>query len=107
MKVRRHLARAAKRPGLARKRWSRRWIYYKLGLCCAYGVRYITPVSKALPATIRHIALGVKWAGEPGALIGHAGFEEAEVGIRLAQSSRRGPQAIVGDGQDRKASVRG
>ncbi len=50
MKVRRHLARAAKRPGLGWKGWSREWIYHKLGLYCDYGIRYVTPLPKALPA---------------------------------------------------------
>jgi RNA-directed DNA polymerase len=49
-KVRRHLARAAKRPGFGWKRWSREWIYGTLGLYDDYGVRYVYRLPKALPA---------------------------------------------------------
>lgn len=49
-KVRRHLARAAKRPGYGWKRWSREWIYGVLGLYDDYRVRYAKQLPKALPA---------------------------------------------------------
>jgi RNA-directed DNA polymerase len=48
-KVRRHLARAAKRPGFGWKRWSREWIYGTLGLYDDYGVRHVPALPKALP----------------------------------------------------------
>jgi RNA-directed DNA polymerase len=49
-KVRRHLMRAQKRPGLGWKRWSRRWLYDDLGLFNNFRVRHPSPLSKALPA---------------------------------------------------------
>lgn len=50
-KVRRHLARAAKRPGFGWKRWSREWLYGTLGLYEDYGVRYAyRQLPKALSA---------------------------------------------------------
>jgi RNA-directed DNA polymerase len=45
MKVRRHLARARKRPGFGWKRWSRRWLYETLGLFDDYRVRWSTPTA--------------------------------------------------------------
>jgi RNA-directed DNA polymerase len=45
MKVRRHLARARKRPGFGWKRWSRRWLYENLGLFDDYRVRWSTPAA--------------------------------------------------------------
>ncbi len=39
-KVRCHLARSSKRQGFGWKRWSRRWLYDKLGLFDAYRVSY-------------------------------------------------------------------
>jgi RNA-directed DNA polymerase len=48
-KVRRHLTRAAKRPGFGWKRWSREWIEHSLGLYHDYGVRYMHILPKALP----------------------------------------------------------
>lgn len=47
-KVRRHLMRARKRPGFGWKRWSRDWLYGKLGLFNGYRVR--RPEAKARPA---------------------------------------------------------
>lgn len=47
-KVRRHLMRARKRPGFGWKRWSRDWLYSKLGLFNGYRVR--RPEAKARPA---------------------------------------------------------
>jgi RNA-directed DNA polymerase len=47
-KVRRHLMRARKRRGFGWKRWSRQWLYKKLGLFNDYHVR--RPRQKALPA---------------------------------------------------------
>ena len=49
-KVRRHLMRARKRKGFGWKRWSRQWLYERLGLFCDYRVRRLTPLPKALPA---------------------------------------------------------
>ncbi|HEX2714756.1 MAG TPA: group II intron reverse transcriptase/maturase [Candidatus Acidoferrales bacterium] len=50
MKMRRHLARAAKRPGFGWKRWSTEWLYRRLGLYRDYGIRYAERLPKALPA---------------------------------------------------------
>lgn len=47
-KMRRHLMRARKRQGFGWDRWSRRWLYDKLGLFNGYRVR--RPSLKALPA---------------------------------------------------------
>ena len=47
-KVRRHLMRAKKRSGFGWKRWSRDWLYSKLGLFNRYRVR--KPEPKARPA---------------------------------------------------------
>jgi RNA-directed DNA polymerase len=47
-KIRRHLMRAQKRPGFGWRRWSRQWLYDKLGLFDAYRVR--RPAPKAQPA---------------------------------------------------------
>jgi RNA-directed DNA polymerase len=49
-KVRRHLARAAKKPGFGRKRWSRERLYRELGLYDDYSIRYVVRGPKALPA---------------------------------------------------------
>jgi RNA-directed DNA polymerase len=46
-KVRRHLRRARKRRGFGWKRWSRQWLYQRLGLCNNYRVH--RPWLKALP----------------------------------------------------------
>jgi len=48
-KVRRHLMRVRNRKGFGWKRWSREWLYQKLGLYADYTVRYY-PSPKALPA---------------------------------------------------------
>jgi RNA-directed DNA polymerase len=48
-KVRRHLARNSKRPGLGWKRWSTPWLYTHLGLFAAYWMTQ-GPRQKALPA---------------------------------------------------------
>jgi RNA-directed DNA polymerase len=47
-KVRRHLMRARKRKGFGWKRWSRQWLYQRLGLFNNYRVQ--RPRLKALPA---------------------------------------------------------
>jgi len=47
-KVRRHLMRARNRKGFGWKRWSRQWLYQRLGLCNNYRVQ--RPRLKALPA---------------------------------------------------------
>lgn len=49
-KVRRHMERAAKRPGFGWKRWSREWLYGELGLYSDYSIRYVRAIPKALPA---------------------------------------------------------
>ena len=46
-KIRRHLMRQRGRPGFGWKRWSRRWLYKRLGLYSDYRVVYHVP--KALP----------------------------------------------------------
>lgn len=48
-KVRRHLMRARGRRGFGWKRWSRAWLYERLGLYADYRVRYM-PLPKARPA---------------------------------------------------------
>jgi RNA-directed DNA polymerase len=49
-KIRRHLARARKRPGFGWKRWSRQWLYDDLGLFGDYRIRRYVPRSKGAPA---------------------------------------------------------
>jgi RNA-directed DNA polymerase len=49
-KVRRHLARAAQRPGFGWKRWSRERLYHEMGLYDDYSIRYVRRAPKALPA---------------------------------------------------------
>ncbi len=49
-KVRRHLARAARRSGLGWKRWSKDWLYQVLGLYDDYRIRHVGTVPKVLPA---------------------------------------------------------
>jgi len=49
-KVRRHMMRAQKRRGFGWKRWSRQWLYGKLGLFNQYRVQRDGIRSKALPA---------------------------------------------------------
>ena len=49
-KVRRHLMRARKRRGFGWKRWSRQWLYHRLGLFKDYRVQRLRRVPKALPA---------------------------------------------------------
>jgi RNA-directed DNA polymerase len=49
-KVRRHLMRARGRQGFGWDRWSRRWLYDRLGLFNEYRVRRPSPSPKALPA---------------------------------------------------------
>lgn len=48
-KVRRHLARNSKRKGFGWNRWSRRWLYSRLGLFDDYRVVHGRPPQKALP----------------------------------------------------------
>lgn len=48
-KVRRHLMRARLRPGFGWKRWSRTWLYEKLGLFHEYRLRRCELPSKAQP----------------------------------------------------------
>ena len=49
-KIRRHLMRARGRQGFGWDRWSRRWLYDRLGLFNDYRVRRPSPSPKALPA---------------------------------------------------------
>jgi len=49
-KLRRHLGRSRQRQGFGWKRWSRRWLYEKLGLYGDYRVRRYQPPTKAAPA---------------------------------------------------------
>ncbi len=49
-KIRRHLMRARGRQGFGWDRWSRRWLYDRLGLFNDYQVRRPSPSPKALPA---------------------------------------------------------
>jgi RNA-directed DNA polymerase len=49
-KIRRHLMRARGRQGFGWDRWSRRWLYDRLGLFNDYQVRRSSPSPKALPA---------------------------------------------------------
>jgi RNA-directed DNA polymerase len=49
-KIRRHLMRARGRQGFGWDRWSRRWLYDRLGLFNDYRVRRSSPSPKALPA---------------------------------------------------------
>jgi RNA-directed DNA polymerase len=49
-KVRRHLMRARKRKGFGWQRWSRQWLYAKLGLFNQYMVQRPEPMVKAVPA---------------------------------------------------------
>jgi RNA-directed DNA polymerase len=49
-KVRRHMLRSQKRKGFGWNRWSRRWLYSRLGLFDDYRVLRGQPQQKALPA---------------------------------------------------------
>jgi RNA-directed DNA polymerase len=49
-KIRRHLMRARGRQGFGWDRWSKRWLYDRLGLFNDYRVRRPSPSPKALPA---------------------------------------------------------
>ena len=46
-KIRRHLMRARRRPGFGWTRWSRKWLYERLGLFDEYRLRRSEPPSKA------------------------------------------------------------
>ena len=48
-KIRRHMMRAEKRQGFGWKRWSRSWLYERLGLYGDYRVRWPVAAAKALP----------------------------------------------------------
>jgi RNA-directed DNA polymerase len=48
-RVRRHLMRNSKRRGFGWNRWSKRWLYARLGLFADYRVRPRLPQQKALP----------------------------------------------------------
>ena len=48
-KIRRHMMRAKKRQGFGWKRWSRSWLYERLGLYGDYRVRWPVAAAKALP----------------------------------------------------------
>ena len=49
-KIRRHMMRARNRRGYGWKRWSKEWLYGKLGVFNDYQVRYTTPGPKVAPA---------------------------------------------------------
>jgi len=49
-KIRRHMMRARNRRGYGWKRWSKAWLYGKLGVFNDYQVRYTTPGPKVAPA---------------------------------------------------------
>ncbi len=49
-KIRRHMMRARNRRGYGWKRWSKEWLYGKLGVFHDYQVRYTTPGPKVAPA---------------------------------------------------------
>ena len=48
-KVRRHLMRSRKRRGFGWKKWSRKWLYEKLGLYRDYRIQRRSALSKAIP----------------------------------------------------------
>ena len=48
-KIRRHLMRARQRSGFGWNRWSRQWLYEKLGLFNQYQLRRLEPLTKAQP----------------------------------------------------------
>ena len=48
-KIRRHMMRARKRHGFGWKRWSRRWLYERLGLYGDYRVQWRMAAAKAYP----------------------------------------------------------
>ena len=48
-KIRRHLMRARQRSGFGWNRWSRQWLYERLGLFNQYQLRRLEPLSKAQP----------------------------------------------------------
>jgi len=48
-RIRRHLARACQRQGFGWKRWSREWLYGRLGLFSEYRVSYQTSLSAVAP----------------------------------------------------------
>src|SRR6266404_3873153 len=49
-KIRRHLMRSRKRPGFGWKRWSKTWLYERLGLYNGYRLLRLAPLPKASPA---------------------------------------------------------
>ena len=49
-KIRRHLMRSRKRPGFGWQRWSRTWLYERLGLYNGYRLHRLGPLPKASPA---------------------------------------------------------
>ena len=49
-KIRRHLMRSRKRPGFGWKRWSKTWLYERLGLYNGYRLHRLAPLPKASPA---------------------------------------------------------
>src|SRR5216684_6336031 len=49
-KTRRHLMRSRKRPGFGWQRWSRTWLYERLGLYNGYRLHRLGPLPKASPA---------------------------------------------------------
>lgn len=77
-KLRRHLMRARNRPGFGWKRWSREWLYRRLGLYADYRGTWAAPESA--PGSIGLITLGAKPTGKPGAGNRLAGFDAARTG---------------------------
>jgi RNA-directed DNA polymerase len=53
-KIRRHLMRARQRPGFGWQRWSRTWLYDRLGLFREYRLRRPEPCLKAQPLEASH-----------------------------------------------------
>ena len=77
-KVRRHLMRARKRRGFGWKRWSRQWLYQRLGLFNNYRVQ--RPRAESAPSLIGPITLDMKRAGKRSAGNPHAAFDVAGAG---------------------------
>ena len=95
-KIRRHMMGARKRHGFGWKRWSRRWLYERLGLYGDYRVRWPQAAAKALPTGIGRITLDVKQAGKRSAGKPHAAFDEAGAGNVTMGAGLRTNAKVVG-----------
>ena len=95
-KIRRHMMRAKKRQGFGWKRWSRSWLYERLGLYGDYRVRWPVAAAKALPEAIGRITLDVKQAGKRSAGKPHAAFDEAGAGNVIMGAGLRTNAKVVG-----------